>query len=297
MASPRRDTLGMVAATALWGATFVITRDALPGLAVMALMLARFGTAAIMFGALTVVLRRPISRATLIGGIACAPFIAACYALQAYGLRETSAGSSAFLTCAGTLAAPFFAWMLWRERPSGAVFAGMALALTGSALLSWRSGGGMGRAEALTLVGAVAYAFQIAIVARVAPQVDPIALTGVQSLATALCFLPFANPSASLFALAGGSGPAWRVLYLALGATVLAPLLQVSAQRTLSAGRVALLFALEPLFALGFAVSFGGEHFATRWWFGAALILCAVLVAELNAPAATGPFAESRAPR
>jgi drug/metabolite transporter (DMT)-like permease len=67
---------------------------------------------------------------------------------------------------------------------------------------------------------------------------------------------------------------------------VIAPLLQVRAQRSLSAGRVALLFALEPLFALMFAVWLGGEHFHLHWWLGAALILSAVLVAELGAPAA-----------
>src|SRR5262249_52951604 len=162
-----------------------------------------------------------LDRTTWLAGLGCAPFIYACVALQAQGLRETSAGSSAFLTCAGTLAVPFFAWGLLRQRPPAAIFLGMALALAGSALLSWRSGLGFGHAEQITLLGAVAYAFQIVIVARVAPQVDPVALTGVQSLGVALIALPFASPKAALAALVG-----WRVGYLALAGTVLAPLLQ-----------------------------------------------------------------------
>ena len=274
----------MVIATLLWGGTFIVTRDALPGISVPVLMLARFGAAALVFGVIVVATRRPLDRLTAWGGLACAPFILACYALQAAGLRETSAGSSAFLTCAGTLAAPFFAWMLLRQRPSNAVFLGMALALAGSALLSWREALGFGRAEMLTFAGSLAYAFQLVIVARVAPAVDPVALTAFQSLGVALCVLPFSSPREAFGALSGGA-IAWRTLYLALAGTVAAPLLQVMAQRTLPTGRIALLFALEPVFALIFAATLGGERFATRWWAGAALILAAVLIAEWRAAA------------
>ena len=72
----------------------------------------------------------------------------------------------------------------------------------------------------------------------------------------------------------------------------MAPLLQVVAQRTLPPGRIGLLFALEPVFALGFAISVGGERFVPRWWIGAALILSAVVLVEWREgrpPAATIP--------
>jgi drug/metabolite transporter (DMT)-like permease len=109
--------------------------------------------------------------------------------------------------------------------------------------------------------------------------VNALALTVAQSLGVSLCLLPFVGVHgvASLF-----TRPTmlWRVGYLMLAGTVLAPLFQVESQRTLPTGRVALLFALEPVFALLFAVWFGGERFLARWWIGAALILCAVLVAE-----------------
>src|SRR6267378_1452988 len=151
----RWAVLAMVGATLLWGGTFVVLRDALPGLSVATIVLARFGAATVAFGLAVALTRRRLDRTTWIAGLACAPFIFACVALQAYGLRDTSAGSSAFLTCAGTLAAPFFAWALLHQRPSGTIFAGMALALAGSALLSFRAGFGFGRAELLTYLGSV----------------------------------------------------------------------------------------------------------------------------------------------
>jgi drug/metabolite transporter (DMT)-like permease len=61
---------------------------------------------------------------------------------------------------------------------------------------------------------------------------------------------------------------------------VVAPLLQVHAQRTLPPGRIGLLFALEPVFALAFALALGGERFVARWWAGAALILFSVVWVE-----------------
>ena len=282
-AAPRYAVLAMVLATLLWGGTFIATRDALPRANVGPIVLARFGLAALVFGVAVLATGRRVDRRTVAAGFGCAPFIFAAYALQASGLRETSAGSSAFLTCAGTLTAPFFAWGLMRQRPSNTVFAGMALALAGSALLSWRAGLGPGRAELWTLLGSIAYAFQLVIVAQNAPHVDPVALTGVQSLGVALCALPFASPAGALAALTAAGGTGSRVLYLAIAGTVIAPLLQVIAQRTLSTGRVALLFALEPVFALMFAVLIGGERFVARWWTGAALILAAVLIAEWRA--------------
>ena len=272
----------MVLATLLWGGTFLVARDALPQTAVAPLQLARFGAGTLILGAVLYARGGRLAGEALGWGLACGPFIALAGVLQTGGLRETSAGSSAFLTCAGTLAAPFFAWAMLRERPAPEVFAGIALALAGSALLSWRAALGFGRAELLTIVGAMAFAFQLVIVSRVAPRVDPLALTTAQLLGVTLCMLPFANlrTAAALFA-APATG--WRVGYLTLGGTVIAPLLQVDAQRTLPTGRVALLFALEPVFALGFAAAFGGERFLAQWWLGAALILCAMLVAEWRA--------------
>ena len=44
-----------------------------------------------------------------------------------------------------------------------------------------------------------------------------------------------------------------------------------------------MLLALEPLFALVFALTVGDERFAWRWWIGAALILAGVIAVELPA--------------
>jgi drug/metabolite transporter (DMT)-like permease len=282
----------MVVATLLWGATFVAARDILSSIGPIELVFARFAFAAVAFAVVLLVrraLRGPGAAGVgeaLAGGAISGLLGAGGYLFQAIGLTQTSAGSSAFLTCVGTVLAALFAWPLLGQRPPAVLVQGMLLALAGSFLMSSRPGLRIGAGEAWTLLGAVVYALQIVAVARWAPRADALLLTGVQAGVIALTLLPFAGRAPAQLAALDGSD-AWRFAYLALAGSVIAPLLQVVAQRALSAGRIALLFALEPVFGLAFALTLGSERFAPGWWIGALLILCGVLRTEWSGRAAT----------
>lgn len=281
----------MVAATLLWGATFVVIRDSLERIDPVPLVFSRFAVAAVLIAALHAVFRVRPSRPAVVGGLLSGVLNAGGYAFQAIGLTTASAGSSAFLTCAGTLLAGFFAWPLLRVRPGGAIVAGIALALAGSALLAVRGGARIGPGEAWTLLGAAVFALQIVAVARWAPSAHPLTLAGAQAVAVALVLAPSAGAAARQLPGLGADGLA-RFAYLALAGSVIAPLLQVRAQRSLSPGRVGLLFALEPLFAVALAATVGAERYDARWWLGAGLILAGVAVAEARAafaPASARP--------
>jgi drug/metabolite transporter (DMT)-like permease len=275
----------MVAATLLWGGTFVVLRDSLTTLAPATLVALRFSAAAILIALLAAWLRRWPDRAVLLGGLTTGLLTAGGYFFQALGLTRTSAGTSAFLTCTGTLLAALFAWPLLRQRPGHTLVVGLLLALAGSALLTLRGDWQLGTGELWTLLGAVLYALQIVEVARWAPRADVLLLTGMQAVVVAACTLPFAGdlPRALLALKAAGAA---RIAYLVVCGSIVAPLLQVWAQRTLPPGRIGLLFALEPVFALVFAVTVGGERFVARWWAGAALILASVLMVEWRSSAA-----------
>lgn len=284
--SERAALVAMVVATLLWGGTFVVIRDSVAGLPPALMVGARFVVAAAIFGAALLLRRRGLVAADFWGGLGSGVFVLGGYFFQAEGLRTAAAGTSAFLTCAGTLLAAFFAWPLLKQRPSRILTAGILLAMFGSALMSLRGEGfHLGRGELLTLFGAAMYALQIVFVSRVARTADSLTLAFAQSLAVACVLLPFAQNARVAFAALDAAG--WqRLAYLAVAGSTLAPLLQLTAQRTLPAGRIALLFALEPVFALLFALTLGGERFEPRWWVGATLILSAVVMVEGRAAAA-----------
>lgn len=276
----------MVTATLLWGGTFVAIRDTVASMRPATLVFLRFAVAAVVFCVLALIRRRVPVRRDVLAGLGTGVFMLGGYFFQAEGLRTASAGSSAFLTCAGTLLAALFAWPILRERPTRVLAAGIALALAGSALMSLREGLHMGRGEALTLMGAAIYALQIVALGRFAPTADLVVLTGAQAFMVALILAPFALDAGPVLHALRGESLA-RFAYLAIAGSTIAPLLQVSAQRALPAGRIALLFALEPVFALVFALTLGAERFALRWWLGAMLILSAVVLVEWRAATST----------
>jgi drug/metabolite transporter (DMT)-like permease len=283
--NPGRERAGVAAlvlATLLWGGTFVAIRDTVRTLSPQALVCARFAAAAIVFAFVALLRRRAPGAADLRVGLVSGALMVGGFTLQAIGLTSTSAGTSAFLTLAGTLAAGLYAWPLLGQRPSPSLFAGLALALAGAALLSLDRALQLGRGELLTLAGATLFAFQVVWLARDDGPVDAISVAGVQAATVAVLLAPFAGDVPR--ALAGlGADDRWRFAYLAIAGSTVAPLLQVVAQRRLPAGRVGLLFALEPVFALLFAVTLGAERFAPRWWAGSALILTAVVLVEWRA--------------
>src|SRR5438093_7807227 len=189
--SARAARLCMVAATLLWGGTFVVIRDTLAHLDPLPLVFARFVAAACLLAPWTAWSPGAREATAWAGGVLSGVLCAGGYAFQAIGLTRTSAGSSAFLTSIGTLFAGLYAWPLLGHRPTRPLLLGIALATAGVVLLSPRSDWRLGPGEGLTLLGALAFGLQIIAVARFASRVDPVVLTGIQALTVALTLAPF----------------------------------------------------------------------------------------------------------
>ena len=110
------------------------------------------------------------------------------------------------------------------------------------------SGGvdGFGTGELLTLGCALAFALHIVVLGRTAPRHDPIRLTFWQLLTVgAACLVP------GLFTGGYGFGPSvWlAAAFCGVGATAVAFLCMVWAQRVVTEARAAILLVLEPVFA------------------------------------------------
>ena len=91
-----------------------------------------------------------------------------------------------------------------------------------------------------------------------------------------------------------GVGQWSAVIYMATAAGVLALWAQTWGQAHMSATRAAIVMTLEPVFAAGFAVAFGGEALGWRMIVGGALVLAAMYTVELvgRRPDDTTPPAE-----
>ncbi|OLD42240.1 MAG: hypothetical protein AUI55_07600 [Gemmatimonadetes bacterium 13_1_40CM_2_70_7] len=91
----RRDAdLLLVAATLIWGVTFVVIKDALTTATPLAFLAVRFAVAAVVLTPFTP-LAAPFTRAELVAGAVLAAVLGVGFATQAVGLVDTTPSRSA----------------------------------------------------------------------------------------------------------------------------------------------------------------------------------------------------------
>lgn len=286
--------LALALCALIWGATFVVVKDALAFASVFSFNAVRFTLAAIVMGVVYARALRKSDWATLAAGALIGFFMFAGYALQTLGLKFTTPSKAAFITGAGVVMVPVLLAVFWRRRISRWAWTGAVAALAGLYFLTVpRSGlSALNVGDLLALGCAVMFAFHIILVAKYSPRHSVAALSFLQvattAVLTALCLpvlavtrweTPFLHSSPSLVA---------AILITAVGATALCFSLQVWAQRYTSPTHTAILFSLEPVFAALTSLIVVHEHLSARVLAGAILVFIGILLAELKGPAQAG---------
>lgn len=268
----RRAVMALIAASFLFGATFVVVKSALDHIGPLGFVAWRFLLGALVLALFALPRGRAIWKHGAISGTA----LFAGYALQTAGLELTGAANSALITGLYVVLTPFLAALMARRPPSpwvvGAAFASFA----GLWLLTGTDGLSLSRGDLLTLGCALAFALHIISLARYAPGHPVIPFTTVQlAFTAALAFVasiliegPSLPPSAALGAIA----------LTGLGVSVGAYVLQVWAQTIVGAETAAIVLAAEPAFGVATAWVVLGERLLLEGWIGAGLIVIAIFV-------------------
>jgi drug/metabolite transporter (DMT)-like permease len=270
--------LALVAVTAVWGVTFVQVKDAVAIYPLFAFLAVRFAIAAAVLAVPAAGRMRELGRRGSVAGVFLGLLLALGYALQTAGLERTTVSSAGFITGLYVVFTPLLGLLLFRTRVGRAVWVGVALAVTGLAMLSG-VGAGDPVGDALVLGGAAAYSLQIALMERYAPRYDAVAFTQAEMLAA---FGGFALVALVLGQIEVPRG--WTVwgalLVTGIFASALGFLVQTWAQRRTSATRTALAFALEPVWAGLFGFWLAGDRLGAVGWGGCAVIMVGIVVAE-----------------
>jgi len=294
--------LALLGVALIWGATFVMVKEAVAHFPVFGFLTLRFSLGML---SLVPLLCTPhpstgagvpmLRRAELWAGMLVGLTLMAGYGLQTAGLRHTTAAKTGFITGLSVVFVPLLDAMLWGRRPALAVRVGVVLAALGLALLTLSAELTVAWGDLLVLGCALAFALHILGLSAFAPRIQPRLLIATQiatvALVSALISRVTEWPWPSL-----SSEVLWVALFTGVLATSLAYGVQTVAQRFTSATHTALIFAMEPVFAALFACVLAGERLALRRWAGCGLILAAMLIVELG-PSARVPLCWFRSNR
>lgn len=278
----RRADAGLLFNTIVWGATFVLVKNALADISPMLFLAARFGIAAL---AVTVLLFRPLRREfswTAVGaGAVSGVFLFAGFAFQTYGLRLTSPAKSAFLTGMTSIVAPCLAAAVYRIRPGASEVAGVAVSVAGLGLMTLEGPVGSIRAgDVLTLLGAGAFAAQIVTNGHFSESMPVPVLSVSQIVAASVCALALLPAEGLRFNPRAGVVAA--VLVAGLLCTAAAFTIQTWAMQYATATRTAVIYMFEPVVAWMTSFALTGEGLSLRATGGAALILLGIILVELK---------------
>lgn len=271
----------LLAATVIWGASFVFMKNALDALPWAYLVGIRFTVGTVL---LALISFRSWKRFTpdylWRGGIA-GLLLYLTYWGQTVGLTMTTPSKNAFLTAVYCVLVPFFSWAATRRRPDRYNMSAAVLCVMGIGLVSLNEQLTINAGDLLTLVGAVFCAANLAAVSHLGQGKDIMLLTVVQFACTSLicwltglCTAPF--PAQAL------TRPEvlWPLAYLCFLATTVGLLFQNIGVVWCEPAAAAVLLSLESVFGVLFSVILYGDPVTLRLLTGFALIFVAVLCSE-----------------
>ena len=287
-----RADIALAFCSLLWGATFVVVRNALDHVSVFLFLALRFSLAAVLMAMFRPSGLRNLERAEVLAGAALGLFMFGGYAFQTAGLQYTTPAKSGFVTGSSVVLVPLLLGIFWGRRLTAWVYAGTLAAVGGLYLLTVPAGetSRLNHGDLLTFVAAGLYAMHIILVGEYTRRHSVAALSVLQVAACAvLACIATVVAGATSWQPVRFNGR-WELL-AAIGicsvfATALAFSIQMWAQQYTTPGHAAIIFTLEPVFAVITSFLVIGERFNRRSVIGALCVLAGILIAELLGPAA-----------
>lgn len=287
-----RAELALALITVLWAGTFVVIKSALVDVDPSVFVALRFGLA-LSIG--MVVWRRSLSaidRTTFVRGSVLGLLFGSGFLLQTFGLTDTSASTSAFIT--GTMVAfvPLIQRLLYGTKLRGTHAASIVMILAGLYLFTSPELIGVRIGDLQTLVSAIIWAVYLVYIDRWTSDVrdEPHkqnAYVVLQFAATVVLALL----SMVIFTLTGhgstrvvfNQNVVLAILYCAVFASLIPTFVQTRFQQYTHPVRAGVIYALEPLAASVIAIAIGAETLSQRQLLGGGVLIAAIVVPDIIA--------------
>ncbi|AST91676.1 DMT family transporter [Sutcliffiella cohnii] len=273
----------------IWGATFVLVQNAIAFLPPLAFNAIRFFMAAVVLLILLIFLHKRnrivIHKKLLLSGFLLGIWLFLGYGFQTVGLLFTTSSKAGFITGLSVVLVPIicFIWLRQKIRPQASL--GVIIATVGLYFLTLLDYSTLNVGDFFVLLCAFSFAGHIVLTSKYAKDHSPLILTTIQiltvSILSLIASLIFEKPWTINYSVVLKVEVVLALLICALLATALAFFIQTHFQQHTSPTRVALIFAMEPVFAATTAYFWADERLSLMAITGCVFIFLGMILAEL----------------
>jgi drug/metabolite transporter (DMT)-like permease len=278
----------LVLVALVWGANFVIMKDALQHITPFAYLGLRFSLGTIILAAIFWRKMLCINKDHLKWGLLAGFLLFTGFAFQTIGLLHTTPAKSGFITGTAVVIVPFFYYLVTKDHPGRFAIAGGFLALAGLYFLSSNGSSStegffLQFGDLLTFVSAFFFAAHIVTLGIMTAGRDTLTLSVIQLAVTGFCSTLMAVAFEPLANLVVRSPAIWAaILYAVIFCTIGAFVAQTAAQKHTHSTHAALILSSEAAFAGIFSFFFWGEAFTLPMFFGIFLIFTGIVITVLK---------------
>jgi len=272
----------LILTTVLWGTSFIITKNITEDGPIFLYLGLRFLIAFFGFIPFFPHLKNLNKKIFLMGLITGLLYFFGIV-FQTYGLQSTTAGKTGFITGLSTIIVPFLTWIGFKKRPHVRIWFAVILSVAGMAFLLLEGESGFIIGDILVLICAFFFAIYIVLNDKYVRLIDVYLYSIIQvliiSASSFICSLILRES----YDLLSYSLPFWIVmLYMGIAVMTLTILFQNWSQQYQGPTKTAIIFTLEPVFAVLFGFLIGNEILSIFAWVGCGLIFTAILITVLK---------------
>lgn len=298
ISTPKMAFWALVLVNLIWGVGFVVVDDAINVMPVNTFNAFRFGLAALALLPLWFMTKKSVSQeseyqisALLKTGFGLGLLLFLGFSFQTQGMLYTSVSNTGFITGMCVPLVPVIGFLFFRTKVGFEVWISVVVATVGLYFLTMADNIEFNIGDIMVAIAAISYAIHISLMAKFSRRYPVVALSIVQ-LGSVACYSTLASSYEMamemnlnyppLFEQLSNVGVIGAILYSAILASAFAYWVQTSSQRLIEPHKIALVFALEPIFAHIAAFILLGEHLGLKGWIGASLIIAGMLYSELG---------------
>lgn len=296
--SPRVAMIMLLLVSFIWGAEFVLIDLAIEVIPTHTFNAIRFAIAALSLLPLLWFSQKndtPLPYPALLkAGLILGLLLFIGFYTQTEGMRFTSVSNAGFITGLNVPLVPILGFLLFRNTVKYSAWLGVLIATTGLYLLTIGEDLSFNNGDFLVLICAFAFATHIILTGRYVDNLPVIPLSIIQLVAVSIysSIAAIMSPDPAFY-LPDADPISWNhqllnpivltaILIAGILGTAYAFWAQSASQQLLKPHKVALVFALEPVFAHITAWIFLDETLGTKGMIGAGLIIAGMLISELS---------------